>query len=178
MRPRAACLILLLLILSVQAAPRQQRPLADCPFSLSRIRTGAGSGFSIHVTLDDLGKTCRTSGTATLKIRTETGVLDREIRGNPSRVRVVAEVAPNRPASWRTGNGNGYKGPLRAEPAWHLGGICGPATVATISFQGIQRSLRLKAVPCTDPGHGSIAPLLDIMRPPGIISAQAVPEGQ
>ena len=108
-----------------------------------------------------------------LEIRTESGALDREIRGNPSRVRVVAEVAPNRPVPWTVGNG--YKGPTRAEIAWHLSGICGPVTVARISFQGMQRSFRLKAVPCIDPGHGSIAPLLAIMNQPGIISAQVVP---
>ena len=135
---------------------------------------GAASGMSVHVTLDDKGKTCRTEGTATLEIRTESGALDREIRGNPSRVHVVAEVAPNRPVPWEVGNG--YKGPLRAQLAWILSGICGPATVGRISFHGMQRSFRLKAVPCIDPGHGSIAPLLAIMSQPGIIRAQDVPE--
>ena len=65
---------------------------------------GAASGMSVHVTLDDKGKTCRTEGTANLEIRTESGALDREIRGNPSRVHVVAEVAPNRPVPWEVGS--------------------------------------------------------------------------
>ena len=88
---------------------------------------------SVHVTLDDKGKTCRTAGTATLEIRTESGALDREIRRNPSRVQVVAEVAPNRPVRWNVGDG--YNGPLRAQLAWILSGVCGPATVARILFR-------------------------------------------
>ena len=68
----------------------------------------------------------------------------------------MPEIASKRPVSWETANG--YKGAVPAELAWQT------------SFP--------VAGPCegSGSGHGSVRPLLENMRPPGIVRAEAVPD--
>lgn len=96
----------------------------SCPFEFSGIRNGAALGTtSFHVTLEDQGEDCRVEGIATMEVLTESGSLDANVRGNPSRFRIVARVAPGLPHAGDVPNG--YRGATRAELVWGMSKYCG-----------------------------------------------------